>query len=444
MKPKRTCEGPGDPVTGQASEANGHEVGTVFAERGWMGVGRVARSLAGIVCVAALVHCGGDDSSGGPSDQDANPPASDAASNAAEGGSGEAAADVSAPDSTIAPGFDAGDAGAGDTGTNVQDATADAGRDSTVGPQGDADVGPDAADATVTPMADGGNAGDGADGGDVQDANMDAADAPDTALPPLVCGTQTCARTEFCGTLGPDAGVEETADAGDAAGDAAIEGGANDGGSAVLACTSAVFGNICDNATATLFLDSYSVDNEAANTIGASLATACGMTVESPDAAPFDPVTEQPLTGIGNLCVVGGGKYGQKVIDYLDEHSLTDVGIGGGYDGNGVFDINFTNYSNPAAPVVLVSAPYSPTPTNTDYFLVELATDPVSGSLCLDVQGMSAQGTAAGAYYVANHLLGNGAFRSNTNSWLIYYWASADDGGVLSDADTFTLAAFGP
>ena len=452
-------DGPNESVTDPPSrpierrEANSAAAGTVFAERAWMGLGGVTRGLAWVACAFALAHCGGDDTSGGSGDQDANPPAADAASNGAEGGGGEAAADGNVPDSTIVPGSDAGDGGAGDAGASALDASVDAGADATmgtpgdantgsdafVGPQGDASAGADAADAMVGTMDDAG------DGAVLDDAGMDAADAPDTALPPLVCGSQTCARTEFCGTLASDGGVASPSDAGDATGDdEAFDGGANDGGAAVLACTSAVFGNLCDNATATLFLDSFEADNEAANTIGASLATACGMTVEAPDAAPSDPVSGEPLTGIGNLCVVGGGSYGQPAILYLDNHSLTDVQLVGGVDDAGVFDLEFTNDSNPGGPVVVASAPYSATPTNTDYFLVELATDPVSGSLCLDVQGMSAQGTAAGAYYVANHLFGNGAFLGNAQSWFVYYWASANGGGVLSDADTFTFVASGP
>jgi hypothetical protein len=397
-----------------------------------MGLGRVARGIGWVAFAMVLVHCGGGDNSGGSGDQDANGPVSDAAENGNDGG-GEAAVDGTAPDSTIAPGPDAGDASQG-----AFDATADAkpdATDATVGTDtGTGDAGPDATGVTVG--ADTG-AGDGGDGATLGAGDMDAADAADAALPPLVCGSQTCAQTEFCATFGNDAGASE---AGDQEGP---EGGTSDGG-VVLACTPGVFGNICDNPTATLFFDAYEADNGAATTMGAALASACGMTVESPDAAPFNPASGQPMTGIGNLCVLGGGSFGQPVTAYLDNHSLTDVVVGAGYDDANIFDIYFTDRANPSGPVVLASAPYSPTPTNTDYFLIELATDPASGSLCLDVLGLTAQGTTAGAYYVANQLLGNGAFQGSTKSWYVYYWASADDGGAPSDADTFTFVASGP
>jgi hypothetical protein len=428
---------PGDQNTKRKGEASFAEPGTLLAERAWMRLGRIVRRVGCAVFAMALVHCGGGDNSGGPVDEDANSPVSDAETNGSDGGDA-AAADGNVADSTVTPGLDAGDAG-----TGVLDATADAGpdaTDATVGADaGAADAGPgqDATDATVGTDAGAGDAGAGdAEVGDASgDEDLDAADAADTALPPLVCGSQTCARTEFCATLGNDAGVNGASDAGTAE--------ASDGGAA-LACTQGVFGNICDNPTATLFLDPYEADNEAANVIGASLASACGMTIESPDAAPLNPVSGEPLTGIGNLCVMGGGSFGQPAAAYLDNNSLTDVILGAGELDAGVLDLFFTDRSNPSDPVILAAAPYSETPTNTDYFLVELSTDPVSGSLCLDVLGMSAQGTAAGAYYVANHFFGNGAFQGSSKSWYVYYWASADDGGALSDADTFTLVASGP
>jgi hypothetical protein len=438
-------DGPEDRVTEQATGVGYAEPATLLAERAWMrrvrvtraaGVARVVRRLGCAAFAIALLHCGGDDNSGGPGgDQDANGPVSDAAANGNDGG-GEAAVDGNVPDSTTAPGLDAGDAGKG-----ALDATADAGPDATVGADagvgadtgvGSADAGPDVTVGTTDDAGDGAASGDG---------DMDAADAADTALPPLVCGSQTCARTEFCAAFGNDAGANGTSDAGD---DGASDGGAGDGGSVTLSCTPGVFGNICDNATATLFYDPYAADNEAANVIGTGLASACGMTIDAPDAAPFNPASGEPMTGIGNLCVIGGGSYGQPATAYLDNNSLTDVFLSGGNDEAGVFDLFFTDRSNPENPVNVAAAPYSPTATNTDYFLIELATDPASGSLCLDVIGLSYQGTAAGAYYLANNLLGNGAFQGSTKSWYVYYWASSNDGGTVSDADTFTLVASGP
>jgi hypothetical protein len=111
-----------------------------------------------------------------------------------------------------------------------------------------------------------------------------------------------------------------------------------------------------------------------------------------------------------------------------------------------VFDLYFTDRSHPGAPVDVAAAPFSSTPTNTDYFLVQLAVDPASGSLCLDVIGMSGQGTAAGGYYVANEFLANNAYVSSTKSWYVYYWVAASDAGagVPSSSDTFTLVASGP
>ncbi len=261
-------------------------------------------------------------------------------------------------------GHDGADAG----GTAGVDATSSGHADSGV----DASTGP-------APTADGGTA-------------LDAA-AVDAAPAILTCNGLTCAAAEFCATLlgaNPDAGGADAAavdEGGAAEGDAAVaEGGAGGGMEAepLLSCQSAVFANICDNPTGTLYFDPYDPDNAAAVSLGASLASACRMTIASPDAGPADPDSGEPLTGIGNLCILAGGAYGHPVTGYLDNNSITDVILRGANDDAGVYDLLFTQEQGPGAPRDLVVAPFTE-PPNIDYFLVELAVDPGSGSLCLDV-----------------------------------------------------------
>jgi hypothetical protein len=283
------------------------------------------------------------------------------------------------------------------------------------------------------------------------DATLDDGGTVDAApIAVLVCNQQACAPAQFCATVASDAGTGDAAvdaaDASDAATDAASEDAGADAGAAVTQqCKNAVFANVCDNTSGTVFTDSFAVDNDAGGVVGAALGSACHIPISTPSGGgPTNPDSGQPLTGIGNLCIIGGGGSGQPAIVYLDKNSLTDVILRGVYDDGGVFDLRFTQVVGPGSPLDLASIVFTGLPVTTDYFLVELAVDPASGSLCFAVIGMNGEGTTAGSFYVANQFLGNGAFKTSTKSWYVYYWASSTDGGPPSSADTFTLIASGP
>jgi hypothetical protein len=218
-----------------------------------------------------------------------------------------------------------------------------------------------------------------------------------------------------------------------------------------LQCEAATFGNICDNPAATVFLDQYDNDNIAALEVGQALQNACSLTLITPpsseagvlaDAGVFDPTSGRPTTGFGNICVIGGGAYGQKTVGYLDNSAFTSVYLRGANDDAGVYTLYFTDRSAPGGPRDVASAPFGA--TGTDYFLVQLAIDPVSGSLCLQVMGMSGTGTVAAGYYVANHFIANGAYASSTKSWYVYQWTDVDEAGAPDEQDTYTLIASGP
>jgi hypothetical protein len=337
--------------------------------------------------------------------------------------------------------------------------------------------------ATVPDGSADGNGGNGADTGTgtSEEAGadgpwLDAADGAADASPPIfVCGTQVCTAGQFCGTpknaeagtadAGSDA-VATEADAADAgAGDAlADDAGATDAVATdavadeaattpIARCEPATFSNLCDNPNETLIFDQYDADNAAAVEIGTALQSACGMNLVIPahddggvlaDAGVLNPVSGEPTTGIGNLCVIGGGSFGQQAVGYLDEKALTDVYIRAVEDDAGVLDLLFTDRGGPGAPTDVASEPYSATTTNTDYFLLQMSVDPATGTLCFMTLGITSVGTTAGAYYAANHFIANGAFASSTKSWLVYKWTAAGDAGVVSEQDTFTLIASGP
>jgi hypothetical protein len=188
--------------------------------------------------------------------------------------------------------------------------------------------------------------------------------------------------------------------------------------------------------------------------MASALQNACQITIVKPgtddagavaDPNVLDPVSGQPKTGIGNLCLIGGGPYGQPAVAYIDRKLQSNVVLGGDTTDAGVFEVFFTDRTVPSAPKkIAVEAPYSSTNTTHDYFLLELTVDPASGSLCMAAVGMTYAGTLAAAYYAATHLIENGAYAANTKSWLLYEWTDEDDGGVPDDNDTYTLVASSP
>ena len=387
-------------------------------------------------------------------------------------GTGDAASDKTTPgadaDAFSEAGIEAADAYAGDT------AEAGDSSDATVGSQ---DVAADAGSDVLADSADG-----------------VAEDAPDAAPPVrLTCGSQVCNAGEFCGTppvpavdasewgdattgdgapeATTDGAAPDATDSPDAASDGSSpvdgspEGAADDGSPEAgspdgvadgntVRCETATFANLCHNTSATVFFDQYDGDNQAALMMASALQNACQLSIIRParddagtvaDPNVLDPVSGQAKTGIGNLCLIGGGSFGQRAVSYIDNHSLSNVVIGAGTTDAGVFAVFFTDRTVPSAPkTIAIEAPYSVTNNTHDYFLLQLTVDPSTGSLCMEAMGLTAQGTIAAGYYAAKHSIENGAYATTSKSWLLYEWTDEDDGGVPDDNDTYTLVASGP
>jgi hypothetical protein len=411
---------------------------------------RLSTNTLLLVTSLALAHCGGDNSGTGVTPESGAP---DGTRQDASPDTGDAVSDRTTPD------YDA-------------DAFSEAGADATDAGDGGGDSG----DATMDGQDVGADAWDASPDASSDSADGATADAADTGPVRLACGSQVCNAGEFCATPpvpAGDAGDGGDATASDGSSEAAVEtdgapeGAAADGGSPDAdssssaaadgngaRCESATFANLCHNPSATVFLDQYPPDNQSALMMANALQNACRITIISPatddagavaDPNVIDPGSGQPKTGIGNLCLIGGGSYGQRAVGYLESHSLNNVvGVSGNNDA-GVFSSYFIDRTVPSAPkTIAVEAPYSPTNNTHDYFVLQLSVDPASASVCLQAFGMTAQGTLAAGYYAAKHLIENGAYATSTKSWFVYEWTDEDDGGVPDDSDTYALVASGP
>jgi hypothetical protein len=281
----------------------------------------------------------------------------------------------------------------------------------------------DTADATTTET-----------GSDADATATDTADAADTAKPPV--DAPACADGGCAGGLTCCSGscVDLTADPHNC--------GAC-GSSCTLTqfcsgtkCNEAVFANVCENAKATVVKDPYDPDNAAGHLVGTALSTSCvpaTVVVEKDQgAAGVLDFSNRPLGGVGMTYVTGGGSFGQKTIDYMDKAALTPVFLTG--DGTNItFRIRRTGTD-------LVSAPMTTLTDSHDYFFVELAVEPVSGTLCFSVQGMFGAGTAAGAYWASTEVVPKRA--TYTDAWYAYEWTDSGD-KLPSSTDTFRLIAHG-
>lgn len=338
-------------------------------------------------------------------------------------------------------------------------------------------------DDAMAPSTDGGS-----DATSPADATGDQAAPPDAPEEPSPDAAGDSAPPVDAGDAGPDAaadsGADAAADAADSGGDgggdaseagpqcdpdagASCDGGLtccsgqcvdptkdpNNCGSCGTACTTAQFctgagctdmgvENVCANAHATVVLDGIATDEDAGSTIGAALAASCTPAVVvaalGQDAGGvLDPATNRPITGVGNTFVAGGGAFGQLGVAYMNNQSLTPVYVT--VDSNAM-TASFVQRSTSAA---LVTAPMSMLTASHDYFVVQLAVEPTSGTLCFIAYGFFAPGTSAAAFWASTQMVPNRA--SFTNRWYVYEWTDNADGGVPGPSadDTFTPVASG-
>ncbi len=94
----------------------------------------------------------------------------------------------------------------------------------------------------------------------------------------------------------------------------------------------------------------------------------------------------------------------------------------------------------------IVTAPFSSLSASHDFFVLQLAVEPISGTLAYTGYGMLAYGTTAAGYYFATTVMPNIA--SYSDAWYVVEWTDSGDvdGGVdmaPDSTDTFTVTASG-
>ena len=69
-----------------------------------------------------------------------------------------------------------------------------------------------------------------------------------------------------------------------------------------------------------------------------------------------------------------------------------------------------------------------------DYFYVQLAVEPQSGTLCFSAEGIEGSGTQAAGYYVPAVI--GPSLSTYTKTWYVYQWVDTNADSIANDGDS--------
>jgi hypothetical protein len=206
-------------------------------------------------------------------------------------------------------------------------------------------------------------------------------------------------------------------------------------------CNAPTYPNFCANTTVYEIYDGISADNHAADVMASTITANCPATVmiqtaNQTDSMLVNQTTGQPTAGTGVTYVLGGGPFPNKPLRWLERTQKVTKIYFDAPDG-----INY--YWRDRAGTAVANMPGNQCSTHADQFLIELVTDPGSGTLTLAGYGACSggNGTLAAAWYYANVLLPHAA--NYPDSWYVFRWDDADNDSTPSTGDTFTILAHG-
>lgn len=267
-------------------------------------------------------------------------------------------------------------------------------------------------------------------------ATADAASEP-AAPPPIPCDAQQACSDAGASTCCNGFCVDTSRDPANCGqcGRACASGQFCDG----TQCDDAILSNVCANPRGTVSLDSYDGDNAAGVSLGKTLTTNCTPAptiVELSQASEgvVDPSTGRPVTGVGNTFIAGGGGFGQNGIAYIElQAPISPVYL----HNDGTTSKIIVRATGASA----VETMDSDLTAQHDFFYVQLAVEPQSGTLCFSAVGILAPGTQAAGYYVSAVIGPN--LSTYTQRWYVFEWTDANGDSVANAGDTFTMIASG-
>jgi hypothetical protein len=259
----------------------------------------------------------------------------------------------------------------------------------------------------------------------------------DTSSDPSSCGScgHACGTGEGC-CDSQCTELNTLADCG-SCGNVCMDGNFCDG----TTCLQPTYPNFCANSKVYVIHDGISADNSSADAMASTITANCAptttvTTADQTDATLVDQTTGRPLAGAGVTYVLGGGPFPNKVLRYLESNYKATPIYFDAPDG-----VNFY-WRSRATGSAVAQMPGSACSTTHDQFLVELVTDPMSGTLSLIGYGAcSGKGTKAAAYFYANVILP--AAVSYPDSWYVFSWTDGNGNATPDNGDSFTTLAHG-
>ena len=188
--------------------------------------------------------------------------------------------------------------------------------------------------------------------------------------------------------------------------------------------------------------DGQTLDNVATDVLASTIAQNCSSqtmihTGLQTNPQWIDQTTGALLLGGGSTVVTAGGPFPNLPVKWLERTRMATKVY---FATNGVDTFYFRKRSDGSNVVSRASALCS---SHSDIFLVELVTDPTSGTLALISYGLCSggYGTQTGAWYWANAMLPH--LSQYPNSWYIYQWTDTNNDSAPGAADAFTQLATG-
>lgn len=201
----------------------------------------------------------------------------------------------------------------------------------------------------------------------------------------------------------------------------------------VTECLPVSLANVCSTPRVALIRGSLRPDDLSGDVVAQALG-ACPTPPARREISQDEPgvtnaQTGQPVGGPGELVVVAGGPFGQRLARYLEDNGIAPVSHQ--FVEGARYELHRSRDGE-----VLASMALADNTSTHDFALIELARDSQSGTLALVVSGFKAEGTAAAAWYFANTMLPG--LSSFEESFYIYEWTDAGPPGADSE-DEFVL-----
>ncbi len=222
-------------------------------------------------------------------------------------------------------------------------------------------------------------------------------------------------------------------------------------------CKTQTFPNFCANQNVVAIRDGIPLDNAATVVLASTIQQYCSASTQLTFADDTDPTVVDQATGAlllggGYTVVTAGGPFPNLPVKWLERtQKVTKVYFASNLQGSEFyFKQRLAADAGVPDPTLVTRAQSACSQAqgdggtlgaHQDVFLLELATDPASGTLALIGYGLCSpgNGTQAAAWYWANVMLPNRA--SYPDSWYLYEWTDSNRDGQPSapGTDTWTM-----